>query len=338
MREEALLNEWGSLYEAATKLKEKKPWEKFWDMDLIGIQEGEKEDTVFCSILGRGNSCYGIVVYEGYEGLNDYMKLATADSLNLSTEYAMFSQSNLTCYWGNREELTAKQRGIIKDLGYKYRGKNQWLYFISYEAGYFPYNLDRSEVLRMTDYLNRLLEALEYYEDHQITVDFSKANMFLYKMDEETKEWQGSEAPLPFTSYLYKKLTITNEELIQELKEVSKNEMVLEADLQYLGASVNDKAYDRPGNPCMCMVGEAVTGLILSAELTEPEEAPEIKLAQVMASIILHRGAPKEIRVSNVIVASALEDICSICKAELKVVDALESVGEFFMSRFRGEF
>ena len=41
MREEASLKEWGSLYEAATKLKEKQPWEKFWDMDLIGIQEGE---------------------------------------------------------------------------------------------------------------------------------------------------------------------------------------------------------------------------------------------------------------------------------------------------------
>ena len=58
MREEASLKEWGSLYEAATKLKEKQPWEKFWDMDLIGIQEGEKED--------RGDSCYGIVAYEGY--------------------------------------------------------------------------------------------------------------------------------------------------------------------------------------------------------------------------------------------------------------------------------
>ena len=39
--------------------------------------------------------------------------LATADTLNLSTEYTMFSQDNLTCYWGNRQELTAKQRETI---------------------------------------------------------------------------------------------------------------------------------------------------------------------------------------------------------------------------------
>ena len=30
-------------------------------------------------------------------------------------------------YWRNGEELTDKQRRIIKDLGYTYRGKNQWL-------------------------------------------------------------------------------------------------------------------------------------------------------------------------------------------------------------------
>ena len=80
MRQDASMEEWGRLYEAATKLKEKKPWEKFWDMDLIGIQEGDKEDTVFITILGRGGSCYGIAAYEGYEGFNDYLLLATANT------------------------------------------------------------------------------------------------------------------------------------------------------------------------------------------------------------------------------------------------------------------
>ena len=59
MREEASLKEWGSLYEAATKLKEKQPWEKFWDMDLIGIQEGEKEDTVFSVFWEEGTAVMG---------------------------------------------------------------------------------------------------------------------------------------------------------------------------------------------------------------------------------------------------------------------------------------
>jgi hypothetical protein len=31
------------LYEAATRIKELKPWELFWDMDLIGIRNGAGE-------------------------------------------------------------------------------------------------------------------------------------------------------------------------------------------------------------------------------------------------------------------------------------------------------
>ena len=61
------VEQWKVLYEAATRIKELKPWEKFWDMDLIGICSGDEEDTVFYSILGRGGDCYGIAVYEGYE-------------------------------------------------------------------------------------------------------------------------------------------------------------------------------------------------------------------------------------------------------------------------------
>ena len=114
MRKEATIEQWKELYEVATRIKEMKPWNKFWDLDIIGIREGNEEDTTFYSILGHGGRCYGIVVYEGYEGLNDFMMLTMQEQLNLPIEYVMFSQNNLTCYWGNREELTDKQRKISK--------------------------------------------------------------------------------------------------------------------------------------------------------------------------------------------------------------------------------
>ena len=75
----------------------------------------------------------------------------------------MYLQNNLTCYWGNREELSVKQRNIIKELGYTYRGKNNWLYFMSFKKGYMPYNLDAEEVAKMTSYLSSLHFALKEY-------------------------------------------------------------------------------------------------------------------------------------------------------------------------------
>ena len=51
MRKEATIEQWKELYEAATRIKEMKPWNKFWDLDIIGIREGNEEDTTFYSIL-----------------------------------------------------------------------------------------------------------------------------------------------------------------------------------------------------------------------------------------------------------------------------------------------
>lgn len=329
MRREADIEQWKELYEIATRIKEKKPWEKFWDMDLIGIGDGREEETAFISILGRGGDCYGIVVYEGYEGLNDFMMLTMQSNLNLSTEYVMFNQKNLTCYWGNREELTEAQRKIVRELGYKYRGKNQWLYFLSYAPGYYPYQLDQDEVVRMTDYMKKLERALELYEEKNISVKFDKGNMFYVEFDGKNQVKKAEERSLPFTFFDYGRLEITDEELLDELREASTCNVILEADVGALGAAVRDKKYDRPANPPVCVIAEAATGMILRYEMQEPEDDVIVSLAEEIIGFILHAGAPKEIRVSNILVEAGLEQICETCKIKLRRVKRLAAVDDF---------
>lgn len=329
MRTEATIEQWKDLYEVATRLKEMKPWEMFWDMDLIGIRNGDEEDTVFFSILGRGGDCYGITVYEGYDALNDFMMLTMQDALNLPVDYVMFNQHNLTCYWGNREELSDKQRKIIKELSYKYRGKNQWLYFMSFEPGYYPYNLDQDEVVRMTEHLQDLEFALQYYERMDVVVDFEHGEMFYFEFGEDKKSWNFGAKPLPFTSFQFGNLIITDEELLADLAEAPKCGVVLEADISMLGGSVNDKKYKRPVNPAMCMIGEAESGMILKCELQKPEEDAIVSLAEEIIGFILSCGAPKEIRVSNILVEAGLEQICDVCGIKLRRVRRLKALDEF---------
>ncbi len=329
MREEAAITEWAELYEAATRIKDLKPWESFWDMDLIGVQNGAEEDTVFYSILGRGGDCYGVSVYEGFDGLNDYLKLTMSDSMNLPVGYAMLSQRNMTCYWGDRAELSEKQRKIIKELGYKYRGKNQWLYFISYEPGYYPYNLNRAEVLRMTEHLKDLELALKCYAKDAAKVDFEHGNMYCLVYEDNKKKWSAGECPMPFVSFQFGNLIIEDEELLAELRQASKNKMILEAEVDYLKVSINDKKYDRPANPALCLIGEAVSGMILKFEMVEPEEDPMVTLAEEIVGFILQCGAPKEIRVTNVIVEAALEHLCDTCGIKLRRVKRLKGIEEF---------
>lgn len=329
MRKEASLEQWKTLYEAGTRIKELKPWEKFWDMDLIGIRYGAEEETIFFSILGRGGDCYGISVYEGYEGLNSFLMLAMQKDMNLTPEYAMFHQKTLTCYWGNRDELSQNQRKIIKELGYTYRGKNQWLYFMSYEPGYYPYNMDEEEVLRMSGYLQDLELALCYYEEADMQVDFESGNMFLLSFGKDKKTWDFGEEPLPFTAFQFGNLQITEEDLLSELAKAPKCNAVLEADVSVLGVSVADKKYDRPASPALPLLGDANTGTVIKFEMLEPEDDAIVMLAEILIDFIFQFGSPKEVRVSNVIVEAGLEQICNVCGIKLRRVKRLKGLEEF---------
>lgn len=329
MRTEATLEQWKELYEVATRLKEMEPWEQFWDMDLIGIRKGEEEDTAFVSVLGKGGSCYGVAVYEGYEGLNDFMMLTMQEALNLPVDYVMFNQHNLTCYWGNRDELTDKQRKIIKELGYKYRGKNQWLYFLSFEPGYYPYNLDQDEVVRMTEHLRNLEVALQNYREEDVEAAFEEGEMLSLELGEDEKTWTLSAKPLPFTSFQFGGLYLNDEELLETLAEAPKGEAILEADVSILGSALYDKKYDRPANPAMCMMAEAKSGMILSCEMQEPEDDAIVALADEMIRFILQCGAPKEVRVSNILVEAGLEQICDECGIKLRRVKRLQALEHF---------
>ena len=339
MRREANIEEWKRLYEAAEKIKEIKPWEYLWDMDLICLKEEGKpeKESVFVSVLGRGGTCYGLSIYEGYEGLNDFWMLAFQDRMNLPSEYVMYSQHCLTCYWGNREELSKKQRDIIKELGYKFRGKNQWLYFMSYQPGYIPFHMNQAEVRRMTRYLELLNRALPAYLQDRDSVAFEKEEMFTYiaGKDEKTDTWKAER--LPFTSFQFAGLTIQDEEVEEELRQSQKNEMVLEADIPFLGASVTDKKYERPANPQLCILAEARSQMIIRTEMTEPDEDARETMAELIVGFIENFGAPKEIRISNLILEAILEDICKLAGVKLRRVKALSCISDFTeqMRRFR---
>lgn len=329
MRKEASIEQWKTLYEAGTRIKELKPWEKFWDMDLIGIRYGAEEETIFFSILGRNSNCYGIAVYEGYEELNSFFMLVMQESMNLTPEFAMFYQRNLTCYWGNRAELSEKQRKIIKELGYTYRGKNQWLYFLSFEPGYYPYNMDEEEVLRMSGHLQDLEMALRYYDETDMQVDFKSGNMFLLSLGKDKKTWDFGEELLPFTSFQVEDLLITDEDLLSELKKAPKCNAVLEADVFMSGVSVTDKMYDRPANQALSLLGDANTEIILKFEMPGPEDNAIVTLAEMLIEFIFQFGAPKEVRVSNIIVEAGLEQICDMCGTKLRRVKRLKGLEEF---------
>ena len=279
--------------------------------------------------MGNAGNCYGISVYEGLEGLNDFLMLLSQEELGMSPEYVMFTQTALTCYWGDRAELSEEQRKIIKDLGYKYRGKNQWLYFMSFEPGYYPYNMSKEEVLRMTIYLTRLRTALQKFVESHNQVSLEYGNMLLFEFDKNGEVLYSDEALLPFIDFQFGMLELTDDELMNKLSKEPRCEMVLEADIISMGVSVRDKKFRRPANPTLCLIMEKKTNMMVKCEMPEPEDDPLICMAEQLEEFILANGKPKEILFSNMMVLACLAHICKICDIRLTRVENLEGIGVF---------
>ena len=181
----------------------------------------------------------------------------------------------------------------------------------------------------MTNYFLNLELALQQYESVQVDVDFEKGEMYYFEFGEDKKSWNFGAKPLPFSSFQFGNLIITDEELMADLRKASKCNAVLEADIALLGVSVNDQKYKRPANPATCMIADAKSGMMLKCELQQLEDDTIVSLAEELIGFIFQYGAPKEVRVSNILVEAGVQQICQICGIKLRRVKKLPIIEEF---------
>lgn len=279
---------------------------------------------MYISVLGRGGDTYGISVYEGEEGLDKLKILASQEQLNISPYFAMYLQDNLTCYWGDREELSNKQRDI-KELGYKYRGRNQWLYFQSYKTDFMPYNFDGDEVKRMIKYLSGLKKALTAYIEQKPQIAFDRGNMYCYSV----KHDRISSKEIALGNFGFEAVQLAEEtEVVNELKKIPKVFGTVEIDILPMFINLNDKAFDRPANPTICMVVDKKSGMVIAANVSNPETGIFDNLVNTFVDTFLGYGLPKRINVCNSIIGSILEDICDILNIKLCYEDSLSATEE----------
>ena len=134
---EPTLAQWAELYEAARSIRQLAPWQYLWDSNLVTLMLPGREEPVYCSVMGRNGECYAVGVYPGYESIMEYHRMARAPHDELSF-ISVFDQNCLTCYFGDREEVSPKEREIMKSLNLRFRGRNEWIYFRSMAPGLYP--------------------------------------------------------------------------------------------------------------------------------------------------------------------------------------------------------
>lgn len=215
MREpDILLRDWAALYEAAIEFKNLRCWEWMYDRDLFGVENPETGEIGYCCVLGQLGEVLALNVYPGSEGLASYWRLheasaAAGEHEGVNDNVALIStQLCLMASFEDRLELHQKDLQIIRALGMKFRGKNQWPMFRSYRPGFVPWFLTPIEVRFLAVALRQAVEVATRFRDNPDFLDSPDGNSELYfvrALEEETwkDRWQR---PPPYTGHHFEPL------------------------------------------------------------------------------------------------------------------------------------
>lgn len=333
MRKEASIRQWNELYEVTINIKKFEPWKYLWDMDIITIILPEYEEPFYCSVMGKGGQCFAIAVYKGFEAINGFFKLADAKSIppNQLIRY----QDNLTCYFGDREELSSKELKVIKDLGLKFRGRNQWIYYRSFKPNYTPYILEQDEVIELTYVFKNLFMSLKAMIEKNLKIDFEEGNSLYRMYDKEQDLWLNFEGPMQIPNRQSMTIIIEDELLIENIKKQKYLKNAVEFDTVFINSVVEDKKYERPIMPKMIVIADSKTGIMLHFNIMLPEDDEIKQILDLFIDFIINTGKPKTIYVRDEYIHDLLSDLCKKINTKIIISEELPSIDMFAENIFR---
>jgi len=160
------LHEVKHLYQAALNFKTLKCWEWMYDSDIFGIENPANGEIGYCCVMGNLGEVFALAVYSGSEGLEGYLKTVSG-KIDPNDMNALHFQDCLMASFENRDYLAKKDLNIIKSLGLKFRGKNEWPLFRNYKPGFHPWYLKRNEVNYLTLVLEQATDICQKFKENQ---------------------------------------------------------------------------------------------------------------------------------------------------------------------------
>jgi hypothetical protein len=228
----------------------------------------------------------------------------------------------------NREQLEKPDRDIIKKLGLKFRGSQNYPQFRSIRAGFMPYFVTQDEARFLIYALEQTLETAPRIRDDENLLADPDEDLYLVRVS-ENGAWRDEimNIPPPDEFIVF---VDAPKEIVAELKNFpQKKGLVLEIDFDFAPMPVREKN-QRPFFPKILIITEARQGIVVAFELVRPEET----LTETHETIPYHLVEnlrklgvrPEEIRVKNEMLFEMLRGFTQQINVKLRLVDELPSI------------
>lgn len=229
----------------------------------------------------------------------------------------------------DRQVLTNQDREIIKKLNLRFRGRNQWPLFRSYQPGYYPWYLTRAEAKYLTLASQQAIEVALRFKETPDMLTPQKAGAYLVRVPRKAKggqqwadKWMKPEpAEKPETIALP-----INEILLQKIKKtIKRTGGTWETDFFFTPTPVKE-GKEKPYYPYAALYVDSRSGLILHADILKQEEYMTKFPNSLIELIEKAQMKPSEILVRKEEALELLKLIAAKLNIRLKLVNRLQSL------------
>jgi len=315
----ATTQQWDKLYEVAQNIFVAEPWKYLYNNDRIALLLPGRDEPVYIVVMGNGGMTYGIGIYPGYVALAGINKMEES----LGNTSVMFEQHCINLYYGDREELEASDRKVIKELGLKFRGKNCWPYFRSMLPGFVPWTLNYDEAELAITALQNFFMAFRAYGQEAMEVDFENGETLLRFYDPETAMWCNAPVKMPPAPIIQPKLFFSDDELILQLKKKKKSTTQLGLSISHIPAPVQENKNERPRIPIVALLVDTKSGMIINQAMDTDARNVSASAVDMLIEYIIRYGRPASIAVSDELSANCVEDFTA--KVGIKLTEGKAS-------------
>ncbi|MBF0497515.1 MAG: hypothetical protein HQK58_13225 [Deltaproteobacteria bacterium] len=320
-------DQWQELYRLAGEIKRLEPWTWMSEQNLFGVQNPKTGEIGYCSIMGALGEMYAIAVYLGPEGLIGWRKLSSGD-VDIDHPDAMHIQKCLMLSFEDRDFIEKEDFKTIKLLGLKFRGRNAWPQFRSYQPGYVPWYLAREEASVLVTALTQALNVIKRFkENNSLLIPPDKKSIFVRipMKGSAAEEWTDAWMPPP-PADRNDLLTFQPDEI--RIRRVKKNSQRQrggwEMDYFYFPVPIDEG--ERPYFPTVFVIVDHSRGLVLQNWLGRQSELYSDFQEIILGILEQLKVYPEEILVGKPEAFQLLGQITSGLGTELRLVEELECV------------
>lgn len=324
MREEANIYQLKDLYEIANKIKELKPWRYLNEIELVTILLPNKEEPIYCSIMGKEGDTYGIAIYDGFRAVRGYFNIIKSEKIP-SSQLIRYENS-IVIYFTNKKRLKSEDIEIIDKLGYKFEGKNDWIYARSLKKGFAPYKLDRYEVIETTEILEQLFLCIkEYFSENKEFSIMNGESIFRW-YNKQKFIWENFKSELFIPENTDSNVILNEARILKKLINKNRVNTDLELDIVYLESVVNDKEFETPIIPRLCLLADHHTGIVLDQRLLTPSNDDIQEVFGVIINYMKEIGRPLCVYIRDEYIKKILHYLCKKLNIELIISEELIAI------------